>query len=271
MKQPLLQNPSQSIGGMFMDNHSNLTELTKMKLEADNGREGPLKGFDCELCLNKGLIYKADENETIYAVRCKCLDIRKTMQNAEKSGLGNYINKTLDDFKTAEEWQKGIYGKAVKYLSDQGNAWFIITGQSGAGKTLICSIIANDFLFNQRKQVVYLTWTDFIGKIKRNLMSEKALEADTVINRAKSAEILFIDEFLKTHSEADLKYVVEIINYRYTKQLKTIITSELSADEFLKIDEASFGRMFEMTNSGKYYIQILKDRNKNQRLKIVNA
>ena len=246
-----------------------MNKLTQIQLEESNNREGQLKGFDCSVCKNKGIIYKADENESIFAEECECMLVRRTLHNAKCSDLGNYINKTFEDFKTDEEWQKGIYNKAVEYIEDNGNAWFFIGGQSGAGKTLICSIIANDFLLNQKKKVVYLTWTDFIGKVKRNLMGENATKADNDIDRAKNVEILFIDEFLKTHTEADLKYIIEIINYRYSKQLKTIITSELSADELMKIDEATAGRIFEM--SEKYLSFIGKDKRKNQRLKKINA
>lgn len=247
----------------FMD------KLTQMQIEESNKQTGHLKGYDCPLCKNKGVIYMANDNEPIYAKECKCMAIRNMLQNVKLSGLGNYINKKFEDYKIAEQWQRDIYCKAVKYIKDSGNKWFVITGQSGAGKTLICSIIANELLFNQRKTVVYLTWTDFVGKVKRNLMSENALSADKDIERAKNAEILFIDEFLKTHTEADLKYIVEIINYRYAKQLKTIITSELSPAELLRIDEAMTGRIVEM--SGEYLSLIKKDRNKNQRLKILNT
>lgn len=245
-----------------------MNEVIKMQLEESNNVNGGLTGYNCDICKNKGLIYKSDDSDTIYAEECECMTIRNTLKNAKNSGLGNYINKTLADFKTAEEWQKGIYNKAVEYLNDSGNAWFIITGQSGAGKTLISSIIANNFLFNQRKTVYYLTWTDFIGTVKRNLMSDKAIESNRAIERAKNVEILFIDELLKNYADADKRYITEIINYRYSKQLKTIITSELSADELFDIDEATFGRMIEMSEKGKYYKHISKDRNKNQRLKI---
>lgn len=243
-----------------------MNKLTQIQLDESNNQEGRLKSFNCPTCKNKGIVYKADKSESIYAEECECMSIRRTLQNAKGSGLGNYINKTLADFNTAEKWQKDIYDKAVEYIKDSSNAWFVIAGQSGAGKTLICSIIANDFLFNQRKKVTYLTWTDFVGKVKRNLMGENASKADSDIERAKNAEILFIDEFLKTNTDADLKYIVEIINYRYSKQLKTIITSELSADELMRIDEATAGRIFEM--SGKKYLSFIgKDRKKNQRLK----
>lgn len=253
-----------------MNNMDDMEKLVKMQLEAMNNIVGNLKGYDCSICKNKGLIYITPDNKNIEAKECECVPIRRTIKYAEISGLGNYIHKTLLDFKTPEKWQEDIYNKAAEYIKDSGKAWFLIAGQSGAGKTLICSIIANDFLLNQRKRVKYLTWTDFVGKIKRNLMSEKAFEAEKIINEAKNAEILFIDEYLKTHTEADIKYVIEIINYRYAKQLKTIITSELSADELMRIDEAAAGRIFEM--AGKKYLSFIgKDRNKNQRLKIVNT
>lgn len=243
-----------------------MNKLTQIQLDESNNQEGKLKGFNCPTCKNKGIVYKADENKSIYAEECECMPIRRTLQNAKGGGLGNYINKTLADFNTTEQWQEDIYNRAAEYIKDSSNAWFVIAGQSGAGKTLICSIIANNFLFNQRKKVIYLTWTDFVGKVKRNLMGENASKADSDIERAKNAEILFIDEFLKSHADADLKYIVEIINYRYSKQLKTIITSELSADELMRIDEATAGRIFEM--SGKKYLSFIgKDRKKNQRLK----
>lgn len=251
-----------------------MTELMKRIIDEYNNSTGDKKGYDCSKCKNRGdFLIPSDDEITTVVKECECAFARRSLRNAKISGLGNYINKTFADFKTDEEWQKSIYNKAIEYIKDDSNAWFVITGQSGAGKTLICSIIANDFLFNQRKKVIYLTWTDFIGKVKRNLMGENALKADSDIERAKNAEILFIDEFLKTHTEADLKYIVEIINYRYSKQLKTIITSELSADELMGIDEATAGRIKEMAEISrtKYIINIGKDRKKNQRLKIVNA
>ena len=43
------------------------------------------------------------------------------------------------------------------------------------------------------------------------------------------------------------------------------MTSEKEREDLLNIDEATFSRIIEM--SGKYFIEIPKDRNKNYRLK----
>ena len=85
------------------------------------------------------------------------------------------------------------------------------------------------------------------------------------LEEIKNVEVLFLDEVLKKYNETDLKYIIEIINYRYNNNLKTVISSERNLNELLDIDEATFGRVVE--KSGEYLLDIKKDRNKNYRLK----
>ena len=247
---------------------SEMNNFRKWQIDALNNQTISLNAdiYNCPECKNAGIIYYPSENGVEYAAECSCMPIRRMLENAHKNGLGTYINKTFDDYIATEAWQIGIKQKAAEFVRDKSDAWFTITGQSGAGKTLICSIIARELMFEQKKDVYYLTWTDFIGKVKRALMSDTAKEASKEIEKAKQTEVLFIDELLKIYTSADLKYLIEIINYRYTKRLKTIITSELSTQELCDIDEATFGRMIEMSNQKGYYIFIAKDRSKNQRL-----
>jgi DNA replication protein DnaC len=138
-------------------------------------------------------------------------------------------------------------------------------GQSGCGKTLMCSIIANWLLFVAKREVIYLTWTDFIGQLKRDMMGEKTNEVSTYLDKIKKVDVLFIDEMLKKYNDTDLKYLIEIINYRYTNDLKTIITSENVVEKLLDIDEATFSRMIEKCEG--FSVSIPKDRKKNFRLK----
>ena len=74
---------------------------------------------------------------------------------------------------------------------------------------------------------------------------------------------------MKKYNETDLKYLIEIINYRYQNDLKTIITSERVLDELLDIDEATFGRAVEKCEG--YLMNIPKDRNRNYRLRSVTV
>lgn len=244
-------------------------QLVQMRVDSYNKSKGALTEVDCPICNNKGHIMKIRNNELYgleeYVIECECMERRKLLYKARKSGLGKYLKKTFNDYEAEEQWQTDIKQKAISFCEADNKEWFVILGQSGAGKTLICSIIANDYLFNKNKSVVYITWTDFISRLKRDLMSDNANAVSKYIDEVKNAEILFIDELLKKYNETDLKYIIEIINYRCTAELKTIISSERTAAELLDIDEATFGRMVE--ESGRYITNIKKDRKKNYRLK----
>lgn len=265
----------EKIGKTFRDLYPNLPtptegDLVKMRIDGYNDAEGNLKEFDCPKCKNKGYIMHKRKNELYgydeeYLTECDCMERRRVLNKARKSGLGSYLNKTFDDFNTIEPWQSSVKEKAIKYVNDDSKKWFIMLGQSGAGKTLICSIIANELLNNRDRTVLYITWTDFIGRLKRDIMSDGSASVSEYLDLIKNVDVLFIDELLKKYNETDLRYIIEIINYRYTAGLQTIVTSERTVSELLDIDEATIGRMIE--NAGPYITNIGKDRKKNQRLK----
>lgn len=245
-------------------------EFEQIKVDGFNEAQGSLQFYDCPKCKNKGFIMRVEFNEDTqeyYSAgsECSCMHIRKTLSNAQKSGLGNYINMRIDDYEDTEGWQKNIKAKVVKYMNDDSNKWFVALGQSGSGKSMVCSIIANDLLLNKKKKVLYVTWTDFISKLKRDMMGDRTNEVSDYLEEIKSVEVLYLDEILKFYNDNDKKYLMEIINHRYLNDLKTIISSERLVGELLDIDEATMGRMVEL--SGEYLINIAKDRAKNYRLK----
>lgn len=243
-------------------------EMLKQQIEAFNLREGTLTDYDCPVCHNKGSVLKLVYNETFNEYRevmcqCECMKKRAIIKRAKESGLGDYIHKRIEDYIATEDWQKDIKQKAIDYIKENDDKWFVMLGQSGSGKTLICSIIANYLLMS--RNVMYITWTDFISQLKRDMMGDNSNEVTTYLDNIKKCDVLFIDELLKKYNDTDLKYIIEIINYRYTNNLKTIITSERLLDELIDIDEATFSRVIEM--AGKYVSFVKKDKTKNYRLK----
>lgn len=220
-------------------------------------------GYNCPICLNKEIIwnvYQDNEDGHFYVLahRCKCTEIRKANKNL--TGIGSYGESGWDSYHTDQAWQKSIKNKALDYVKD-GNWWFI-GGQTGSGKTLITSIIFNELIkdkIGKRK-----IWTDWIGQFKRDLMNNTEI-ADDEIDEMKTVPILFIDELIKYYNETDLKYLNEIINYRYNENLKTLITSEKCSDELLKLDQGTFGRIVEKCGK-KYVTNIGQDSNRNYRV-----
>lgn len=264
-----------SIGELMHDvpaRETSMSEYERLSHQANayNEKIGPLNDFDCPMCKNKGyiqkVVYKEMYNDYIPVMSvCDCMKKRNILKKAQKSGLGEYLKKRFEDYIVSEDWQRELKRKAIAYAKNESNDWFVALGQSGAGKTMLSCIIANYLLLEKDKEVVYITWTDFISRLKRDMMSDNTNAVSEYLDSIKSVEVLFIDELLKKFNETDLKYIIEIINYRYTNDLKTIITSERLLGELLEIDEATFSRVVEKSNG--YITNIGKDKNKNYRLK----
>ena len=185
-------------------------EFSQFQVDCYNQSVGDLDkedGVKCEMCKNKGYISYLD-GIYIRHYRCKCIGRREAHKRAKQSGLGKYLNKTLDDYVTDEEWRVRCKRIAETFIERHSNddTWFIACGQNGSGKTLLGSIIANTLLTEKERAVMYVTWTDFIGEVKRCMMSEKADDVSDRMKEIKNADVLFLDEVLKKHNDTDLRY-----------------------------------------------------------------
>lgn len=193
------------------------------------------------------------------------------------SGLKNIIRDyTFDKFQTPEPWQETLKAAAMDYAKNP-SGWFALCGQSGCGKTHLCTAICRELLLEGR-EVVYMLWRDEIGKIKQAArMSEfdgETVELRRILDKYKTAKVLYIDDLFKTGktaenatqrpTAADINYAFEILNYRYNNpELLTILSTELTEDELLDIDEAIGGRIYERAKA----YSIGKDRGKNYRVR----
>ena len=231
-------------------------------------------GYNCPLCKNKGFVAKLTEHNGMYShcfVDCKCVDIRNSIMRMKRSGLKDIIKDyTFDKFLDTEPWQKTLKSAAMEYAK-KPEGWLFLGGQSGCGKTHLCTATCREFLLGG-KSVQYMLWRDDVTKLKSAVTDSE--EYGKLIDRYKNAEVLYIDDLFKTGkvdsgfqkpTAADINVAFEILNYRYNNPaLITIISSELTEDELLDIDEATGGRIYERA---KKAFSIGQDRKKNYRIK----
>ena len=253
-------------------------EYEQFKVDGLNSMEGNRNiddGYNCNICKNKGYVFKVVEHEngtySHVCADCKCAEIRRSIMRMKRSGLKDIIKDyTFDKFEAVEPWQKALKSAATDYAK-KPEGWFYLGGQSGCGKTHLCTAICREFLV-EGKQVIYMLWRDDIAKLKSLALDGE--ERQKMIERFKRAEVLYIDDLFKTGrnpdgyepkpTAADVNAAFEIINYRYNNpSLLTIISSELNEDDLLDIDEAVGGRIFERSKS----ISIAKDRSRNYRIR----
>ena len=109
--------------------------------------QGNLPYINCDICKNKGYIAELDTDLNEIRVECKCMSKRKSIKNLELSGLGNLIKKyTFNAYETSKPWQSEIKKKALLFTENSGDSWFYAAGQSGSGKTHICTAICTSLM-----------------------------------------------------------------------------------------------------------------------------
>lgn len=273
-----LQEILQKFGTGITSDPMSPKEYEQFKVDGLNATEGNRHeedGYQCNACRNKGYIIKLVEDEDGYfhqvCCDCKCVEIRNSIMRMKRSGLKDIIKDyTFDKFEDPEPWQKAIKSAAMEYAKNP-EGWFFLGGQSGAGKTHLCTAICREFLL-AGKRVRYMLWRDDIVKIKGAVTDSE--EYSKMIDQFKTVDVLYIDDLFKTGKAADnsvqkptgadINVAFEIINYRYNNpSLLTIISSELTEDELIDIDEAIGGRIYERAKA----FTIGKSRDRNYRIK----
>lgn len=245
--------------------------LAKMKADTINGTPGNLTGYDCRKCLNRGHIAIPREDGSVSFQDCDCIRIRRCVWEMEKSGLKNMIKeKTFDAFTAAHEWQKAIKTGAMAY-ADKPDGWLLMCGQSGSGKTHLCTAVCRHRLL-AGDEVRYMPWRDAVAELKGlSLDSERRAE---LISAYKKAQILYIDDLYKVGKAADgtsnptgadVQLAFEIVNYRDTNHLPTIVSTEKTPHELVEIDEATGSRIVGLAGDNVYSIG--RDQKRNYRLR----
>lgn len=237
-------------------------ELIQLKADAYNGQPGKLAGYDCKICRNKGYVAKTVEGDVVLA-ECRCFKTRDTLRRIKESGLEDLLRTcTFRSYECSEAWQQQLKDAAIRF-AETGKGWLFMGGQSGCGKTHLCTAVVGSFI-KQGKSARYLVWREDSPRLKA-LVNDREYAA--VIDDFKKSDVLYIDDLFKQSDvkDADVKLAFELIDYRARNHLTTIISSERTLDELIGVDEALAGRIIQM--SAGFQSVIPKDRSKNYRLR----
>lgn len=233
--------------------------LLKMKVKGYNELTGDLKGYDCSKCRNRGKIAEINEDGKLVFYECSCMKIRKSLSLADASGFGkNILKMRFENFEAKEPWQIQIL-EAARAYGENPEGWFLLCGQSGSGKTHICTAIGGRQL-HKGHEVQYLSWRDEISSLKSIGEPEQRQKR---MEKIKTAEMLCVDDLFKggggmdngQPTAADVNTAFEILNYRYNNDLPTVISTEKSPQVLEKIDEALACRILESAGDNTFYIR----------------
>lgn len=197
--------------------------------------------------------------------------LREKERKFLKAGLTSINNDyTFDTFHAEYQFQKIMKYLAMKYIKQSEDEWLGFFGTTGSGKTHLCTAITRELIMSD-KEVHYIMWVEEINRVKFDIELYNKW-----VKKLKQCNILVIDDLLKegisvNPTEFEMKALFEIINYRYSNHLKTIISSERSINELQRMNKALMGRIIERCQD--YLIEIPEKEGelRNYRLRKKNA
>lgn len=195
--------------------------------------------------------------------KCECMELDYINRLWQNFGIDPNEAKKLNEYKPFDNITQKAKDKAIDYIthfneirSTRQNS-FGLFGQPGAGKSHIVIAIGAALLNNNNHiPVVYMPYVEATREIKSSSMDNEYY--NKLINRYSRARVLVIDDLFKdkmrngelikgaTITEADMKAVYPIINYRYSNFLPTIFSTECTPQILHDyLDEALAGRVLE--------------------------
>ncbi|MFT0800342.1 ATP-binding protein [Bacillus swezeyi] len=226
---------------------------------------------------------KAREWKDTYSKQCECVRRKKIARLMAASGITEEFEKLVfGNFRTdgKPKMIKEAYDCAVEYFKDfekirrERSNSIALLGQPGSGKTHLLTAIMNNLIKKKSVQCMYFPYTEGMGDLKDDFD-----QLETKLDAMRKVEVLFIDDLFKpvytTTNEGRIKkpratewqveQIQSVVNYRYLNHLPLLVSSELTTDELLDIDEALGSRIHQMCRD--YTVIIKGDRMKlNHRL-----
>ena len=227
-------------------------------------------GVRCASCNGRGMIgYICEETGTFTVRYCRCHAERVTALRLKRIGLLDRSRRsTFENFRTDSDYQRRMKHVAQSFVENP-NGWLAFFGQSGAGKTHLCTAVFTELVRRHGLEGEYLLWNADSRALKAAALDR---EYD-LFDRYKQAQLLYVDDLFKARegqpmSDADLRLAFELLDHRYNQRSITIISCERSFDELKQLDQAIAGRIREMC--GDHLLSIDRDDRKNLRLRSSN-
>lgn len=201
-------------------------------------------GIECPICQNRGYISWIDEDGTLRSRECECMAQRRSVRHLRRSGLQDMVEAySFKTFRCPDEWAKKVKAAALDYVKDGAAPWWYISGRPGCGKTHICTAICSR-LMQRGEEVRYMLWREEVPVLKA-LVNEPE-EYERRMNALARVPVLYIDDFFKgTVSDADINLAFALLNARYNKTVRTLLSSELPIAEVRRHDEATASRIIQ--------------------------
>lgn len=198
---------------------------------------------------------------------CECAIKKRAERLIERAGISDAFKQCrFENYKTPTSILDGAkktaqaYAAAFHDIERSSQNSLLLSGEVGCGKTMLGVCVLNT-LVQDGVYVLYAPYRDMVMRLKSLVLDDREYKAE--IERLCKPRVLYIDDLYKGRTDADAKYVYDVINARYLAKKPLVITTELTADKLLDVDEAVGSRIIQMCRD---YIYELRGAGLNYRL-----
>jgi len=216
---------------------------------------------------NRETIITMEMGEQIHH-KCSCIEKRGALARLRELGFAEQTKRyTFKNYQTPQPWHKKAKEIALRFVENPDRQWLLLAGQSGARKTHLAVAVAAA-LFRQGLSLHYMRWVQSASQLKANVNDSTVYQE--MLQPMRKCDVLYIDDLWKCKgqaepSDADVRLAFDILDYRYNYNggYITIISTEWTREELIRIDEAVGGRILEKAKDSQI---VLTGEEKNWRL-----
>jgi DNA replication protein DnaC len=167
------------------------------------------------------------------------LDEDRRERFRELSNLGAFADKSFANFEThlhgltpAQMLSlETALGYAMRF-AERPDGWLLLEGTYGCGKTHLAAAIGNERL-NHGDMVLFVTAPDLLDHLRSTYGPTSEIGYDQMFDRISNASLLLIDDLgAENPSSWAQEKLFQLLNYRYSHRLPTVITTNVDLDRF---------------------------------------
>lgn len=194
--------------------------------------------WNCSLCQDTGMINQGDK-----FVACSCAQEKRTRLFRMQASMPRRIANATFAAANFDLYQPEFRKEAKKNFAyvqrfcdqlkkDSGQGMYI-HGTTGSGKSYLLGCIANYLL--EHMSVRYLVYADFLDSLRATFNREAEQSEQQLVDEVKNVDLLLLDDLgIEKPSEFSLKYLAQIIDYRYRNLKPLVVTSNFTLEELIR-------------------------------------